>query len=92
MLHSAPQHHLVNETQRKSPVGMAAICQLTAYMRVPSVRFLPLERAGQGRRPLWPHRGPTRWRATYAARSGEHDDLVLAVTLAAWFGTATRHY
>ncbi len=31
-------------------------------------------------------------RDTYAAHSGEHDDLVLAVTLAVWFGTATRHY
>ncbi len=31
-------------------------------------------------------------RDTYAAHSGEHDNLLLAVTLAVWFGTATRHY
>ncbi len=31
-------------------------------------------------------------RDTYAAHSGEHDDLLLAVTLAVWFGTATRQY
>ena len=27
-------------------------------------------------------------RDTYAARSGEHDDLVMAVALAVWFGGA----
>ena len=29
-------------------------------------------------------------RDTYAARSGEHDDLVIAVALAVWFGNLAQ--
>ena len=52
-------------------------------------------RAGEGQdgRTPWPLRGPTRWAASfdaYVLRSGEHDDLALAVALAVWAGSELK--
>ena len=53
---------------------------------------LPLASALMGELQAFQVRLTAKGRDTYAAKAGKHDDLVMAVALAVWFGTATRHY
>ena len=54
--------------------------------RLKIAKGLPLAEAFIGELQAFQVRLTAKGRDTYAARSGEHDDLVLAVALAVWFG------
>ncbi len=56
--------------------------------RLKIAKGLPLAGALMGELWAFKVRFTAKGRDTYAARSGEHDDLVMAVALAVWFGGA----
>ncbi len=56
--------------------------------RLKIAKGLPLAGALMGELRAFQMRFTAKGRDTYAARSGEHDDLVMAVALAVWFGGA----
>ncbi len=53
--------------------------------RLKIARGLPLAGALMGELQAYRVRFTAKGRATFAAHSGEHDDLVMAVALAVWF-------
>ena len=56
--------------------------------RLKIAKGLPLAGALMGELRAFKVRFTAKGRDTYAGRSGEHDDLVMAVALAAWFAVA----